>query len=345
MSLYQSDRHWYNVNTGELVTIPFGSDSHTGDVQKRPEAYGIAPEELDDAIQGDYDPLTLDVMFSHGWVRVRFDRRNPDLGTNLEGRDWKDLRKATKFIADQVPGIRRLIIVARASRKTIGNNEEHRILDQDGIERFIKHGVPPRQGQMAAEDQEIAEIRRRAGLMEAGAGASRITQKIKQGTPFFAISAFRSPQARGLEHDVPKNDRLNNRLTHQLRTDLAQEAVRFIPVMGGYQEQEENRPHEEKRFFVLPTRKTGTYNTDAFLKFAIYLCAKYNQEAIMFGDGDEIRLYDRDGNKFHTLGNQIRFQNIDPQGWTRIKSQRFSATNKPGIRYGQDRIEQKAAAE
>jgi len=345
MSLYQSDRHWYNAKTGELVTIPFGSNSHTGDVQKRPEVYGVDPEELDDAIQGDYDPVTLDVMFSHGWVRLAFDRRKPDVGSNLEGRDWKDLRRATKFLADQIPGIQRLIIVARAPRTTIGRGEEHRILDQDGIERFIKHGVPPRPGRMAAEDIEIADIRRRAGLMEAGAGASRIVQKIKAGTPFFAISASRSPEARGLVQDKPKNDRLNKRLTHQLRTDLSQEAVRYIPVMGGYQEKEENRPHEEQRFLVLPTRNLGTLNLNAFLKFAIYLCAKYNQESFLFGDGEEIRLYDSEGNKFHTLGNQIRFRNIDPQGWTRIKSQRFSATNKPGIQYGRDRVEQKAAAE
>ena len=146
MSLYLSDRHWYQSKRGELVTLPFGKTNHTQDVLARPEFYGVNSKELVNVRGGDYDPVVLLTAFRQGWVRIRFDRHFPDQGTNIEGGRWRDIVRAVRFITKHVPGIWRLVVVQRDETA-----EQSFLWDRDQIDLVVKHGYPPRVFSPAAQ--------------------------------------------------------------------------------------------------------------------------------------------------------------------------------------------------
>lgn len=344
MSIYNFERYWYQPRTKTLKGLPILGGSHTIDVYDNPEQYGL-DNDLSGMKRKDYDGLTLVKAMKKGWVRVRFNRRQPDYGSNVEGMTWPDIRRTVEMLANEVPTMKTLIVVRR--RSDDDRDAESYKLDDEGIEFLLKRGRPPRNQEvnaetgapfepmMAAEDIEVDEIRRRAGLVEAGAGASRIVHKIQTGTPFFAISAFRTPIARGLENNVVKNRHINNVKTKELRSALIGAPVSYIPVVGGYQEEGNDSATEEKSFFVIP-RDTEHFSLESFIDFALSLTRKFGQESVLVGDGRSISLFDRYGHKIVTLGDHIRFAraNINPNGWTRIRSHKFSVTDQPAIKYG-----------
>lgn len=84
-------RSWYNFRTEQWVAVS-PSGSHVKDVLANPEAFGIPPEELEGGTDKDRDPVVMDAMCRHGWIRVAAAERNdPGKFIILEGANMKQM--------------------------------------------------------------------------------------------------------------------------------------------------------------------------------------------------------------------------------------------------------------
>jgi len=81
-----SGRYWYHPKTDTLYAIPAGhKENHTTVVYDHPELFGIPDDELSKPQSSDYDGAILFRAMQEGWVRVFINRRNVNVGTNVEG--------------------------------------------------------------------------------------------------------------------------------------------------------------------------------------------------------------------------------------------------------------------
>lgn len=154
-------------------------------------------------------------------------------------------------------------------------------------------------------------------LDEAGAGPARITHHIRQGTPFLMLSAMRA------NLDMAQN----KRRTGLLKQKLAGLPVSFIVTGGEFHELGQEEPSEEVSFMIMP--KPGV-SLEAFQKFGVDLMHAFDQDAIIFGDGESVNMVEQDGSSF-SIGDATSF---DPAvvkhapGFSKIKGRKFTFTNK-----------------
>ena len=124
-------------------------------------------------------------------------------------------------------------------------------------------------------------------------GLSRILAHVKDNDKTFGmISAYR-------HENTPEE---NNRQTMLLTSDLAHARLGGIKMEGGYLETQDDGtfiPVVERSFFVPNLTKEQ----------AKELCAKYNQDSVLFKDKDGMRYIDRDGNTVFELSGDIIVDN------------------------------------
>lgn len=167
---------------------------------------------------------------------------------------------------------------------------------------------------------------------ESGAGPARIAQHIRNGEKFIMLSGMRGD----LDHAT------NIRRSRELKNKLARSPVSFIETFGEYHEIGQDEPSPEMSFFIMPTRRGNEISSNAFLKLGISIMNAYDQDAIVFGDGANIMLVERDGN-WIDLGKTATF---DPSiiqtlpGFSKVKDRAFSFTDiEPprAVKYGSSR--------
>lgn len=118
-------------------------------------------------------------------------------------------------------------------------------------------------------------------LDESGAGLSRIMVYIHSGKPFALITAFRSSYS---DYD---NRQANARLVNDLRAkDLG-----GLQVKGRWIDRVTDVPGEERSFFVtLPPENPHFKDVQSFGMHMARLGRKYAQQAVLFGDGEDVAL-------------------------------------------------------
>lgn len=89
----------------------------------------------------------------------------------------------------------------------------------------------------------------------------------------------------------------NQQRTRELKTDIQSAGYSYMPVFGGYVENE-NGEVLEASFIVFNYDRTGKPGNFEDLKnFAIAMCGKYNQDSVLvYEPGDVPKYYDREGN-------------------------------------------------
>lgn len=153
-------------------------------------------------------------------------------------------------------------------------------------------------------------------LDEAGAGPARIIQHIRNGQTFLMLSAFRA--------DLKLSE--NKRRTDLLRGHLARLPVAYIVTGGEYHEIGQDDPSEETSFFIMPRNKI---EPEAFVEFGVKLMKIFNQDSILFGDGENVNLIEQNGDSF-SIGNAASF---DPAvvkkapAYSKIKNRKFTFTS------------------
>lgn len=125
---------------------------------------------------------------------------------------------------------------------------------------------------------EIADIKRRAGIIE-GAGPSRIVTHIIQRDAFIAISPERDYRS--------KTE--NRQAMDQMKADLARTPTGYIRQQGEW------AGIPEQSLLIFPRKKLAPDEIDAFKEIGIRLMKKYDQMAIVFGDGNKIVMINQDG--------------------------------------------------
>lgn len=195
------------------------------------------------------------------------------------------------------------------------------MLDGEQIEFFLRKGRPPRQAQVQHEsvDPEIEEIRRRAGVInEAGAGLNRVLHHIHEGTPFIMMSAERPDF-------TPKENRERNQELHHL---LRQRGFGPIRTMGWWEDQ------KEQSFFA-PIRQEGVTGSNYVKRVAAMLAKKYDQDAVIVGDGSQVLLLSKEGEVWETFdATTIRPKDLSRlQGKTEIRNQKFGLIKKHDSRF------------
>jgi hypothetical protein len=329
----QSSRVWFNGRTGEAFSAN-DDDNHSGGVANNKEFFGLTPEKLtalgvgwDEKI-GDYDGRVLYAAMLEGWVRLRIDPRQPDINSNAEGANLRLLRRAVLWYTEAVGMPKNFIIVVRTGP---GDRDgAARALDSEGIEYFLQKGMFPRDmlqnsahpmRRFIAVTEELEEM--------AGAGPSRILSHIHEGIPFFAISAMRGSNSY----------RKNRALTRALAQDLDRLPVSNIDIQGGFEEtlpDGSTEAVEEDSFFVMPRRAMAHAALDKFKEIGLFLCRKYGQEAICYGDGTDIYILKRDGTTEH-IGDAVTFDAAKIKtlpGFSVIKRSKFGFTHQkehPGV--------------
>lgn len=163
---------------------------------------------------------------------------------------------------------------------------------------------------------KIAEILNDWKLEEAGAGLSRIVTHIRDGTPFLMVSAFRGTN--------PHNVNLQRHA--QMKQILQRYPVSYIQTEGEYHEEGSPEPKAELSYFIMPSRGNVVMPTKRLLAIGKSLMAAFDQDSILFGDGETVSLVFNDGSTMK-LGNRLTFRPevIDTLGgFSKLKQRKFS---------------------
>ncbi len=114
-------------------------------------------------------------------------------------------------------------------------------------------------------------------------GLSRILAQVKDDDRTWAmISAYRNENSQ----------EENNRQTMLLTSDLAHTHLDAIKIEGGYVEP----VTDEDVVNDVPTKERCFFVGNITKEQAMELCAKYNQDTVLFRDKDGLRYIDRNGN-------------------------------------------------
>jgi len=100
--------------------------------------------------------------------------------------------------------------------------------------------------------------------------------------PFFMISAYRGD----------KTAKQNRARSKELGKTLAARKMGPIRLVGYFQEEGMTKPEKEMSYLV-PMHKSISEKT--FRRMALALCKKYNQDSILYGDGQGYHLLDKAG--------------------------------------------------
>jgi len=161
-------------------------------------------------------------------------------------------------------------------------------------------------------------------------GPSRIIKHIHDGMPFIMVSAYRA------DKDHATNLRRHDRMKHIIHGLL----LSYIKTEGEYHEVGADAPSAEQSFFIMPMREHDRIPNDRLLAIGEKLMHAFDQDTIVYGDGETVWLIANDGSK-DKLGNRLTFRPeiIDTlDGFSKVKGRKFSYTNAdvPSARvYGQ----------
>jgi len=149
-------------------------------------------------------------------------------------------------------------------------------------------------------------------VIEAGAGMSRILQHVESGIPFLTMSAYR--------YTLSKNENLER--NEQLLKDFKSYQLGAIKMIGHWVEK--GVDSTENSFFVIGKTFTGeTITPEKMEEIASTLCKKWEQDAVIFSDGQTVYLLYSTGNKV-PLGNHVGIRKEDIEGgFSTIKKKRF----------------------
>jgi hypothetical protein len=156
---------------------------------------------------------------------------------------------------------------------------------------------------------------------EAGAGPSRVVQHIRDGNVFIMLSAMRS----NMSHAE------NLQRTEKLKQMLTTLPVSYFETAGEYTREGETAPSPEISFFIMPRKANAAVTAPVFRDFGIKLMHTFDQESILYGDGETATLIFQDGTTAD-LGNTVTFRpeiikNLG--GSSKIKGRVFSFTDAP----------------
>ena len=156
-----------------------------------------------------------------------------------------------------------------------------------------------------SEGEELDEM--------AGAGLSRMSSHISSKTPFIQLSGARKG--------------MSQKQIRQRTRDIVQVLKGFglgpIDTWGGFDEMDPQtgaRSSVKEPSLFVPLSKMSKLNGDALLELGTALSQRFEQDAIIFGDGETVFLVDYIGDNIEKIGDYGSIDTHDmPYGWTSIK--------------------------
>lgn len=119
-----------------------------------------------------------------------------------------------------------------------------------------------------------------------------------------------------------RNRQMNNTKTEELKRDICDSGFQYIPVKGGFIEQNSGIPKEEQSFIIVNYKrgnKIPEENANELKTLAIDLCEKYNQDSVLVVEpGKKPTYYQKDGNVDFELGNGKTIRDYAQDFFTRI---------------------------
>lgn len=119
-----------------------------------------------------------------------------------------------------------------------------------------------------------------------------------------------------------KNRQMNNQKTNELKNDIYDSGFQYIPVKGGFIEQNSGVPKEEKSFLIVNFKrgsKVPEKNTNELKALAIDLCDKYRQDSVLVVEpGKNPTYYKKDGSVDFTLGDGKAVRDYAQDFFTRL---------------------------
>lgn len=115
----------------------------------------------------------------------------------------------------------------------------------------------------------------------------------------------------------------NNKRTNKLKADIRSKGYSYVPVFGGYKEEDADRESVEKSFIVFPydniNRKYTDFNT--FEKDLINLSKKYDQDSVLIKrPNDKARYYNNLEDKWDDFAfNSTKLNDIQQTYFTALK--------------------------
>lgn len=149
----------------------------------------------------------------------------------------------------------------------------------------------------------------------AGAGMSRVISHIKSGVPFMFISAFRN------QYSLNDNRKRNTSLLNDIRAY----GLGAIRTEGWWKEEGTEKETKEESFFVnAKTDNDEILSKETFFDLVKNLCSKYDQDAILWGDGEKIYLYFGSGDNEVMKGDYKVDYSTIPEIYTRVEKEKGS---------------------
>jgi hypothetical protein len=144
-----------------------------------------------------------------------------------------------------------------------------------------------------------------------GAGLSRINTHATSGAPYALVTASRH------NNSEAENDRLNSELIRSLNAAN----LGGIQLIGYWQEAGDEKPTQERSFFV---PASGGLPESEFRKLMANACSKYNQDVVLYSDGNQIGFLDKSGS-FSPVFGRISFgDSLIKQGWSELRGKKFT---------------------
>ena len=115
---------------------------------------------------------------------------------------------------------------------------------------------------------------------------------------------------------------MNNKKTDELKNDIYDSGFQYIPVKGGFIEQNSGVPKEEKSFIIVNFKrgsKVPESSINELKTLAIDLCDKYNQDSVLVVEpGKKPTYYKRDGSVDFELGGGKSVRDYAQDFFTRL---------------------------
>lgn len=138
---WTTNRHWYHPKTKTHYPINDMHMNHSLMAYEHPDMFGLAPGDLPKPQHRDYDGAILYRVMQNGWIRVFFDRRNPDSGINIEGLWFAGLADTLTRFGNVATTARHVAVVKRSGP---GQKEgDVYIIPGILIDEFIQTHKPP----------------------------------------------------------------------------------------------------------------------------------------------------------------------------------------------------------
>lgn len=126
-----------------------------------------------------------------------------------------------------------------------------------------------------------------------------------------------------------KNQEMNNKKTKEIKQDIYDSGFQYIPVRGGFIEQNTGVAKEEDSFIIVNyKRRSRTPEKDmtALKQLAIDLCGKYNQDSVLVVEpGKKPTYYKRDGSVDFEFSGSMTVRDNAQEFFTRLgKGRKFT---------------------